>query len=94
MQLLVQTIQSELPTLLKNNIRLETIGDTDGLPKNCKTSLLKAIADTAHCNRMTLNLSLNYGSRNDILQAVQSIANEILNKNMQPKDIDESLFKK
>lgn len=94
MQLLVQTIQSELPTLLKNNIRLQTLGDTDGLPNNCKSSLLKAIEETAHCNRMILNLALNYGSRNDIIRAVQSIANEILTDNVQPKDINESLFKK
>ncbi|HCY88640.1 MAG TPA: di-trans,poly-cis-decaprenylcistransferase, partial [Chitinophagaceae bacterium] len=47
MELLVDTIRKEVPTLNKNNIRLMVIGDTDMLPENARRELNEAIAETS-----------------------------------------------
>lgn len=77
MSLLVQTISKETETLMKNNIRLATIGDTNSLPSGVKEKLEKAIAKTASNSRMTLVLALSYSSRWEITKAVREIANEV-----------------
>src|SRR5690606_19429685 len=73
MQLLVSTIRKETATLNKNNIRLQTIGNTASLPKSCQRELLEAIDLTKSNTRMTLVLALSYSGRWDIKQAVQRI---------------------
>lgn len=73
MSLLVQTIKEELPTLVKNNIRLSSIGDTSKLPEKTKESLKEAIELTEGHDGMELILALNYSGRWDIMNAMQSI---------------------
>ena len=75
MTLLVSTIEKELKTLMKNNVRLETIGDIENLPKKSYESLLKGKEMTKDNDRMTLVLALNYSGRWDILNAVNKIKN-------------------
>jgi len=77
MELLVFTIGNEIPTLIKNDIRLETIGDISNLPKSCIKELAEAKEKTAHCKRMTLVLALSYSSKWEIVNAVKSIANDV-----------------
>ena len=60
MNLLVSTIESEAHTLIKNNVRLMTIGDTEGLPKNVASKLKKLIDKTSNNKGLTLVLALNY----------------------------------
>lgn len=90
MQLLVSTIGKETATLLKNNIRLQTIGNTSSLPASCQKELREAIAETAHCTRMTLVLALSYSGRWDITQAVTKIAQAVQAGELQPDAISES----
>lgn len=63
MKLLVNSLKKELPTLEKNNIRLNCIGNIDLLPAKAKQELLSVIEKTKDNNRMTLTLALSYGSR-------------------------------
>lgn len=72
MTLLVNTIKDELPTLVENNIRLSSIGDTKKLPKSAQKSLKQAMEITSEHNGMELILALNYSGRWDILNAVQA----------------------
>jgi len=73
MTLLVSTIDKELRTLMKNNIRLETIGNIEELPSKSYKSLLKGMDMTKNNDRMTLVLALNYSGRWDIVNAVNKI---------------------
>jgi len=73
MSLLVTTINSERDTLLKNNVRLLTIGDTEGLPQNVRKGLKELIDVTAQNTGLSLVLALNYGARWEILNAVKQI---------------------
>jgi len=76
MTLLVSTIDKELKTLMKNKVRLETIGDIENLPVKSYQSLLKGKEMTKDNERMTLILALNYSGRWDILNAVNKIKND------------------
>ena len=90
MTLLVNTIREELPTLEENDIRLSTIGNTDGLPSNAQQKLTEAIDHTSKNQRMELILALNYSGRWDIIQAISSLCKEGKSE-IQPSDVDEHL---
>ena len=88
MTLLVSAINKETKTLMDNNIKLSTIGDTDSLPSKAKKELAEAIDKTKENTRMTLVLALSYSGRWDILNAV----NEITKKGVGNDKITEEQF--
>lgn len=90
MNLLVNTIKDELPTLQKNNISLATIGDTEGLPDGAKKRLLEAIDITSSNSGMKLILALNYSGKWDLVKAINKILKENLD-HIEPSDIDNHL---
>ena len=92
MSLLVRTINKEVKTLQKNDIRLQTIGDTSTLPKKTQDQLQKAIEATADNKRMTLVLALSYGSRWEIVEACKKIANQLKNEEINIDDINDDLL--
>lgn len=94
MKLLVHTINAETPTLNKNNIRLQAIGNLQSLPEDCFNELQEAITNTQNNSRMTLVLALSYSSRWEIINAVKEIANDIENKKISADDINENLIQK
>lgn len=71
MQLLVSTIRSETETLVKNNVRLQAIGDLGNLPENCQKELHEAIEMTRHHTGLTLVLALSYSGRWEIVEAAK-----------------------
>jgi len=92
MELLVHTIGNELPTLLKNNVRLDSIGNTESLPNRCQRELQEAIEKTKHNTGLNLILALGYSGKWDITQAVQLLAREVQAGNLRPEDINEQLL--
>jgi undecaprenyl diphosphate synthase len=94
MDLLIQTIRSEMKTLQDNNIALSAIGNLEQLPKACHTSLQDAIQETNSNTGLTLNLALSYSGKSDITRAVQAIAQQVSNGSVDPKSIDDSLIKR
>ena len=92
MELLVNTIKGEMPTLLKNNVRLNTIGETDSLPAKCKENLWKAIDETSDNKGMVLTLALSYSGRWEIVEAVKKIASEVKSGKVDLDAIDSELF--
>ena len=63
MELLIDTIRKEVPTLNKNNIRLHVIGDEDMLPVNARRELQEAIQETSVNSGLNLIMALSYSSR-------------------------------
>jgi undecaprenyl diphosphate synthase len=90
MELLVSTIRKETPTLMKNNIRLQAIGDISGLPPKCRRELAEAIEETSGNSRLTLILALNYGSKLDIINSVKQIAEQVKTGTLNSDSINES----
>lgn len=91
MTLLLKTINGELNTLLKNDIRLGAIGNIDALPKGVAKELQAAIAKTAHCKRMQLTLALSYSGKLEITQAAKAIAAKVKAGTLNPEDITEQM---
>ena len=92
MQLLVNTIGSEQETLMKNNVRLQTIGDTHRLPDNCASTLQRAIELTRSNTGLTLVLALNYSGRWEITEAVKKIAQQVEQQHLCAEDIDQAVI--
>lgn len=74
MSLLEYFLKRETATLVKNKVRLLTIGRTQDLPEVVRKQLLKAIEATAHFTDHTLVLALNYGARTEVIDAVRAYA--------------------
>jgi len=92
MELLVNSLVSEAAKLSKNNIKLNTIGDTASLPLVCQNQLKEVMEFTANNNRMTLNLALSYSGRWDINQAVKRIAGDVLSGSVDISQINDQLI--
>lgn len=90
MKLLIKSLKAELPSLEKNNIRLNAIGNLDSLPVKVREELELVIQKTAKNTQMTLTLALSYGSREELVKAVQAIADNVKNKLISPDQINES----
>lgn len=92
MKLLSKALKKELNTLTKNDIRLNTIGDTESLPKSVAKNLIEVVESTKENQRMNLTLALNYGSREEITRATKLIADKVKNNIISIEDIDESVI--
>lgn len=90
MQLLVETVQSELDTLMKNEIALHSFGDLNLLPAPCLEQLKRTEQLTSANQRMQLNLAISYSARSEILSAVKKIAEEVKAQTLNPSQIEES----
>jgi undecaprenyl diphosphate synthase len=92
MTLLVKTIKRETETLMKNQIRLTTIGQIDTLPSDCQAELRQAMEATKDNTRMTLILALSYSAKWDIVNTVKEIATKYKDGKLDLDDINEDLI--
>jgi len=87
MSLLFSTIEKELSSLLKNNVRLHIIGDTSSLPKGVQKNLFSAIEKTSNNTGLNLVLALSYSGRWEIINAMQMLAKDVKNNLIQPDEV-------
>ena len=92
MRLLVSSLKKEQKLLIKNNIKLQAIGNLDTLPKKAKKELFEVIEKTENNTHMTLTLALSYGSRAEIKNAVKELCNKVKNNIISLETIDESII--
>jgi undecaprenyl diphosphate synthase len=92
MKLLVHTIDDETPTLLKNNVRLNAIGNLDSMPADVLKQLNGTILKTANSNGLTLTLALSYSSRWEIIEAVKKISTQVKAGLLDPEAISDADF--
>ncbi len=92
MKLLVAVLKKELGTMQKNDIRLNAIGRIDTLPKKAHAELMEVMDATKNNRRITLTLALSYGSREELKQAIKSIAAKVKNNIISPDDIDDTVI--
>jgi len=89
MKLLKRFLASELDEMMENGIRLNTIGRTHKLPKDIRTLLLETIDRTSNNRDMVLTLALSYGGRQEILDGVRHLAEQVRNGDLSVEDITE-----
>ena len=92
MKLLEEYLDKEVVRLQKQEIRLITIGETDKLVGPVREKLLKVIDLTKNNKKMTLNLALSYGSRDEIIDAVKAITADTLADKIKIENIDKNIF--
>ena len=77
MELLVDTIRKEVPTLNKNKIKLHVIGDMNMLPEHARQELGEALNETSQNTGLQLIMALSYSSRWELVNAVKNIALDV-----------------
>ncbi|MEA4974468.1 MAG: isoprenyl transferase [Paludibacter sp.] len=92
MELLVDSIEKETTRLMKNNIRLMTIGDLNRLPEKVRAKLIDCSRVTSGNTGLTLILALSYSSRWEIKNAIQHIAADVKQGKVNPEDISDELI--
>lgn len=92
MYLLVQAIVNETPELMKQGIRLDTIGDINKLPEKSLSYLQDCKKTTSVNSNMTLVLALSYSSKDEIVRAVRRIkssySSEEINQDLISNELD------
>lgn len=78
-KLVVKYVGSELAELHKNNVKVRVLGDYMAVPKPARESLEKSLKTTEHNTGLQFNIALNYGSRAEIVRAVQHITEDMRN---------------
>lgn len=93
MKLLVQYIRIELDRIHKNNVKIQTMGDLNKLPKFAKKEVERAIEKTKNNTKMILNIGLNYGGRDEIVRGIKNLLEDYKMGKLKEEDIDEEIFK-
>lgn len=83
-----------LPELMEKNVRIETLGEFDALPAHTKKAIIYAKEKTKNNDGLILNFALNYGSRNEIVQAMKHMLADLDANDMDESEIDEQMFSK
>jgi undecaprenyl diphosphate synthase len=91
MLLLEKFLSEKVAEMNANGVRLKTIGRTQDLPSPVRKRLERAIRDTAGNDRITLTLALNYGGRDEIIDAVRSISRAVAAGEVESSRIDGAL---
>ncbi len=87
MFLLERFLSEKVAMMNEKGVRLSTIGRMHELPDAARKRLERAISETSHNNRLNLTLALNYGGREEIVDAVRAIAGEVRAGTLDPVKI-------
>lgn len=87
MELLVKTIIDEVSLMMKNNIRLRSIGDLESLPKSAYEKLVEAQRQTETNTGLTVILALSYSGQWELAQATKRIAQKVSEGKLKPEEI-------
>lgn len=92
MSLLKVQLDTSLPDLVENNIRLRVIGSRSSLKSSILKMIEKAEETTRQNTGLTLVIAFNYGSRREMVEAMQAFARDVKDGRHAPEDLDEALF--
>ncbi len=89
-KLLVEYCKSQVKELIENNTKVVFIGDIEAMPELEKRAMREAERATAACTGLQFNICINYGSRQEIIQAIK----KILSSGIEVESIDENIVNK
>ena len=92
MSLCVKVINESLPEFHKNEICVRFIGETRELNKEVQESIAKAYEQTKQNKKLNLTIALNYGGRQDVVQACQRIAKAAVKGDIDPDQISQDMI--
>lgn len=91
-KLLIVYMKRELEELHRNNVRVKILGDYSRLPKESVAALETALEKTKNNTGLTFNIALNYGSRDEIMRAVRSLASECAQGKLKAQELTEEML--
>jgi undecaprenyl diphosphate synthase len=94
MRIMVQSLNNETETLLKNNVRLLAIGDLQRLAEDVRARLFETMGLTSKATGLSLVIALSYSSRWEIVEAARKVAADVTNGRLSSSQIDEAAFEK
>lgn len=94
MSIMVQSLNDETDTLIRNNIRLSAIGDTERLSVDVRNRLMETINLTSKATGLNLIVAMSYSSRWEITEAARKLSTDILSNKVEAELVDENLFEK
>jgi undecaprenyl diphosphate synthase len=89
MRLITSNLRQELPTMIRNNVRMNHVGRREGLPEYLLRQIDHCIAQTWNNSGMILSLALNYGGRAEIADAFRHLLRQVQNGTLRAEDVDE-----
>ncbi len=92
MDLMVYAVQKETPDLIKNGVRIKSVGDIERLPEKTQQALRQCEEDTSVGTGLTLVLALSYSSKWEIVNAVKKMIGDVNTKKINEETINEELF--
>jgi len=94
MGIMIQSLNNETDTLVKNNIRLKAIGDVDRLADDVRDRLFETINLTSAGTGLNLIVAISYSSRWEITEAARRMSADVYNGTLKPDSIKEKDFEK
>jgi undecaprenyl diphosphate synthase len=94
MSLLEEYIAREANELEEKGVRVRMLGELERLTPPAAAAVDRVMSQTAHNDKLTLNLFISYGSRAEILRATQSIAADVLAGRLTASEVTEEEFEK
>ncbi len=91
--IIVNQAETTLPDFVEQGIRVRFIGDTQTAPQEVRQAIHRIESQTSHCSRLLLNVLFCYGGRQEILQAIQHIVNDVKSGTLTEAPSEE-IFKK
>lgn len=91
-RLLKSFLKSQLQEMIEKEIRLCHLGDAEGIPEDVVRQLRAAVAKTAHFDKLTLSLAINYGGRQEITRAAQLFAADVQEGRCSPEALSPESF--
>lgn len=92
MQLLNEYLDKELKEIMENNVRIRFIGERYMLSPSIQEKMLHLEKESAENTDLTLCIALSYGSRQEILAAIQKIAQKVASGKMDVSQITQEAF--
>ncbi|MDJ0707257.1 MAG: isoprenyl transferase [Leptolyngbyaceae cyanobacterium MO_188.B28] len=92
MTLFERVLRQELAEMMEENVRIRFVGNLSGLPQSLRAEIDRAVIQTQRNQGIQFTVATNYGGRQEIIQACQAIATQVQKGQIQPEDIDETLF--
>ncbi len=92
--LLIKYVDSELKELCDSNVKVSILGDWSGFSDKVKEKLQMTLDSTKNNTGLKFNIALNYGSRDEMVRAAKSIAEDAALGKITADDVDEKLFSK
>ena len=85
-------LRKEAERMCQENIRFNTIGDIETLPRSIQLLIAETMHRTTACDGMTFTLALGYGSHAEIVRAARCLARQVQEGHLHAEDINEALF--